>query len=230
MGYHTIFRERRKERKMTQTEVAEKIDCSIMTVSFSERPYSVTKQLPSEAYIKKFVKYFGTSAEDRASLERKLLVERALHTLPSIVADEFRRSLDERAVARSGAMPAEFRTRLKKDWTAANKPDMKEFSRDDIVAIIDGQRLLSRNEVIALAKELRASPDRYLTLAQYVSDALLIVIEKVGVDARLAELVYSMPYREFEMFVKVVRSMAEIICSVYGLPVPEISTKKTARS
>lgn len=215
---------------MTQTEVGEKIDCSIMTVSFSERPYSVTKQLPSEAYIKKFVKYFGTSPEDRASLERRLLVERALHTLPPIVADEFRRSLDERAVARSGAMPAEFRSQVKKDWTAANKPDVKGFSRNDVTTIIDGHRLLSRNEVIVLANGLKASSDRYLTLAQYVSDALLVVFEKLGSDDRLAELVYAMPYREFSMFVQAVKAMAEIICSVYGLPVPEISTKKTARS
>lgn len=230
MSYHTIFKDRRKERKMTQTDVAKNIGCSIMTVSFSERPYSETKQLPSESYIKKFVKYFGASAEDRVSLERKLLVERALYTLPPVVADEFRRSLDERAVARSGTMPAEFRARVKKDWTAANKPDVRGFSRDDITSVIDGQRLLSRNEVIALAKGLNASSDRYLTTAQYISDAVLVLFEKFGANDRLAELVYAMPYREFEVFVRMVKEMAEIICDVYGIPVPEKGSKKTARS
>lgn len=172
MGYDDILKRRRKHANMTQNEVAHKLRCSIMTVSTSERPYRDTKQLPSEQYIKKFANFFGVNPDDKLDLERQLMVERALINLPPIVAEQFRESLSSHGIANSGAMTLAFRNKLEADWKDVKDNAKKQYDRELIQTVISGERLLSRDGVIALAQALGRDPETYLAVAQMMTEEM----------------------------------------------------------
>jgi transcriptional regulator with XRE-family HTH domain len=202
MGYFNIIKHRRLAAELTQKELAEKLKCSVMTVSASERPYKETKQLPSETYLEKVAQFFGTSKSDKIDLARRLLTERALISLPPVVAEQFRRSLSQRAVAHSGSMPVAFRNAVNKDWIATGKESLRDFSATDVAAIINGTRLLSRDEVILLANNLGQNGDSYLFIALYLTNSMLILSQHLGnfFNAGFGNRLNAMPDKDLRMF------------------------------
>lgn len=199
MGYSRLFKSRRISAGLTQKEVSKKLRCSIMTVSTAERPYGITKQLPSEEYIKKFVHYFGTSESDQIELERNLMIERALIYLPPIVAEQFRESLTNRRTVNRGAMPLPFRKLLATDWRKCSNP--KKQDHQYIEAVIDGERLISRDDVIALAKCLHGDTDKYLLASQYLTDGMIAFINLSGRGTLVLDHMIDLPREDFDFFI-----------------------------
>jgi transcriptional regulator with XRE-family HTH domain len=204
MGYSNMLKDLRIAAGLSQMEVAQKLCCSIMTVSQAERSYKETNRLPSELYIKKFVRHFAASPGERKELERKLMVERALITLPPVVAEQLKESLTGRAMAVShGRMPMAFRKVVAIDWKKANHQDLPGFSKDTVRAIIDGSLLISRDDIIALATALKQEPDRYLFEADYMTDGLLKFYQRRGLTYGFTRRLNAMSKQDLDMIMDI---------------------------
>jgi len=201
MGYGEILKSRRKMAGLTQKQASEKLECAIGTVSSAERPYVKTGQLPGEIYLRKFADIFGISPRDKAELERALLTERALHTLPPIVADGIRECLTSKsAVNSSGRMPLAFRKMLAADWQERHERRIgKKFSRDIIKSIINGTRLLSRDDVIELAKGFKKDPELYLLEAKYMTDGIFTIAGRRDGGWEFLKDLLAMPKKDFDI-------------------------------
>lgn len=215
MGYSDILKERRQSRDMTQKAVAQKLNFSIMTVSNAERPYIDTNQLPSEEYIKAFVDYFGTNDLDKEELFRKLMIERALIKLPDIVAKQFKECLNNQYIARSGAMPPSFRELINTDWTMARKKNLKKFTAKDINDIINGTLLISRDDIILLAEELKKDRNKYLLTAGYLSEDMLELYNRINISTDLIARLLKLPENELSMFVEFFKNTLELYEKYY---------------
>lgn len=203
MGYATIFKSRRTFSNMSQKEVARKLKCAVMTVSNAERSFEETQHLPSERYIKKFASYFGTSRQDKAELEKKLMFERALLLLPPGVGTLIRHCLtDQNEVKAMGAMPMTFRNMLAEDVKTAQKSRLKSIGKDKLDEVINGTRLLSRDDVILFAEALHQNTEKYLYEAQYFTDGILYFLNASGLGYELGEYITRMSKNEFDLIVK----------------------------
>lgn len=203
MDYSDILKYRRLSEGLQQKDVAQLLGCSKNTVCASEKPYSVTKQLISENYIEKFVNHLGRNPEDKLDLKRKLLVQRALHLLPPLVAAEFKVMLTAQAVVATGGMPVPFRKMLAADWKAAKQRELASFPSDVIQSVIKGTRLLSRDDVIKLARELKQSSERYLFTAEYLTEGILEFLRSGGLDYNLATYLTKIPKPDFDMWMDI---------------------------
>lgn len=203
MDYPEILEYRRKSEGLRQIDVARLLGCSPTTVCKSEKPYAVTKVLISEEYVDKFVNQFGRNPEDKQNLRRRLLMQRSLHLLPPLVAAEFRAMLNDQAVVATGSMPAAFRKMLAADWKSAKQRKLVSFPEDVIQSVIKGTRLLSRDEVIQLARGLKQSSEEYLFAAEYMTAGILEFLRNSGMDHELATYMTKMPKQDFDMWIDI---------------------------
>ena len=181
MSLESIFRDKRQAAGISQVKLSIILKCNHMTVSKSEQPYSKTGQLPTNDYIHKFAAHFGESPQDRLDLERRLLVERYLLALPPLVSELLESSLNERGTTYSSGMPSAFSKMVEKDWKAAGQIKLKKFSQEDLASIINGSRLLSRDEVIALATTLKQDTEKYLFVAEYMTASIMTLCHTIGI-------------------------------------------------
>src|SRR5208337_106666 len=138
----------RLKAKQTQKEFADAIGYTPEYISNVERPPEITRRLATEKMIKKIAEVYAGTQEEKISLERKLLLERAQATVSPEVVIHF--LMDEKKLSSyqsEDGMPLVFIERLKKDLGNVENLDaffksLKTTSRDIVEEGIRGMRLL----------------------------------------------------------------------------------------
>jgi len=174
--------------KQTQKEFADAVGYTPEYISNIERPPDITRRIATEKIIKKIAEVYAGTEEDKISLERKLLLERAQATVSPEVAIHF--LMDEKKLSSyqsEDGMPLVFIERLKKDLKNVEDPDsffksLKTTSRDIVEESLRGMRLLSRKTVVELTKALNQSTEEYLTLADYMPREFQSLIMHKGIN------------------------------------------------
>jgi len=207
MKYNEIFKNRRLAKGLTQQEVADKCKVSLMTVSASEQPYKKSRPIPSESYMKTFAKVFGGNRNDINDLEKQLLVQRALLTIPESVQKYFRDSIENKSsgLCVEGEMPSAFRELVKNDLAIAKKKK-QDISENDMAIIrdtINNKMFLPRNDVIKLARLLKGDVNMYLLAAEYLTDNLRILLHRHNFGASFAETLNRMPQKDLDLFMNI---------------------------
>lgn len=159
---------------LTQKEFADAIGYTPEYISNVERTPEITRRIATEKMIKKIAEVYARTEEERISLERKLLLERAQATVSPEVAEHFFK--DEKKLSSyqsEDGMPLVFIERLKKDLGNTGDIDalcssLKTASNDAVEESLRGMRLLARKTVVELARALNQSVEEYLILADYM--------------------------------------------------------------
>jgi len=178
----------RLKAKQTQKEFADAVGYTPEYISNVERHPDITRRIATEKIIKKIAEAYTGTEEDKISLERKLLLERAQATVSPEVAIHF--LMDEKKLSSyqsEDGMPLVFIQRLKKDLKNVGDPDaffrsLKTTSRDIVEESLRGMRLLPRKTVVELTKVLNQSIEEYLTLADYMPREFQSLIMHKGMN------------------------------------------------
>ncbi len=188
MSLWNSIKEIRLKAQQTQKEFADAIGYTPEYISNVERPPDITRRIATEKMIKKIAEVYTATEEERISLERKLLLERAQATVSPEVAMHF--LMDEKKLSgyqSEDGMPLVFIERLKKDLGNVKDIDaffksLKTTSKDIIEESIRGMRLLPRKTVVELTKALDQSIEEYLTLADYMPREFQSLIMHKGMN------------------------------------------------
>ena len=164
----------RLKAKQTQKEFADAIGYTPEYISNVERPPEITRRIATQKMIKKIAEVYAETEEQKISLERKLLLERAQATVSPDVAMHF--LMDEKKLSSyqsEDGMPLVFIERLKKDLGNIEDLDaffksLKTTSRDIVEESLRGMRLLPRKTVVELTRALDQPIEEYLILADYM--------------------------------------------------------------
>jgi len=207
MKYHEIFKNRRLAKGLTQQEVADKCKVSLMTVSASEQPYKKSRPIPSEAYMKAFARAIGGNRNDVNNLEKQLLVQRALLTIPESVQKYFRDCIEDKStgLCMEGEMPVTFRELVKNDLAVAKKKN-QHIPEQDMVIIrdtINNKMFLPRNDVIKMARLLKGDVNMYLLAAEYLTDNMRILLQRHSFGPSFAETLNKMPQKDLDLFMNI---------------------------
>ncbi len=178
----------RLKAKQTQKEFADAIGYTPEYISNVERPPEITRRLATEKMIKKIAEAYAGTEEEKISLERKLLLERAQVTVSPEVAMHF--LMDEKKLSSyqsESGMPLVFIERLKKDLGNVEDLDaffksLKTTSKDIVEESLRGIRLLPRKTVVELTMALNQSIEEYLTLADYMPREFQSLIMHKGMN------------------------------------------------
>lgn len=178
MNIHDEIRAIREKLGLNQREFARKIKVTFAYVGQMERtPKKGEKPiLPSPEIIKRIANVAGKTEEEKKSIYRKLLLERAKATLPDEIKDIFDENKEKQIIG-GGGMPLPFISRLKEDLK--KNRDNLEFiykqtglTREDLKSVLESRGILTREKVISLALALKQPVDQYLILADYMPDEL----------------------------------------------------------
>src|SRR5208283_3862436 len=188
MALWNSIKEIRLRAQLTQKEFADAIGYTPEYISNIERAPEITRRIATEKMIKRIAEVFTKTEEERISLERKLLLERAQATVSPEVAMHF--LMDEKKLSSyqsEDGMPLVFIERLKKDLEDVEDLDaffksLKTTSRDIVEESIRGIRLLPRKTVVELTKALNQSIEEYLTLADYMPREFQSLIMHKGIN------------------------------------------------
>jgi transcriptional regulator with XRE-family HTH domain len=180
MALHEEIRKIRNRTRLTQTRFAKELDISPMHISQIERLRENGGSVPSAKLLKKIALLFGTDEEDHMNIERRLLLELAKAKAPKEISSFFEdASVDKREdkLFYGEAMPPAFVERLKRDAKKSNRIDDNFLKRVDMTelafsSLIEGNYIINRQKVIAIAKALKQSIEEYLLLADYLPDHL----------------------------------------------------------
>lgn len=214
LDYNDLLKYRRMDLGLQQKDVARILNCAANTVSNSEKPYRESDVLVSVSYIKKFCQHFCKTPEDRADLESKLLIQRSLHTLPAGAREQINEMLTGQSVVATGGMSLPFRKMLATDLKGVKK--VPSFTADVLNAVVKGERLLSRDDVAKLAKELKQSPDQYLYEAGYLPENILAFMRRSGLNHEAIGYLVSMPQKDFDLCMNIFRFALEEYNRLYG--------------
>jgi len=168
------IKEIRLKAKQTQKEFADAIGYTPEYISNVERHPDITRRIATEKMIKRIAEVYAGTEEQKISLERKLLLERAQATVSPEVAMHF--LMDEKKLSSyqsEDGMPLVFIERLKKDLSNVEDLDaffepLKTTSKDIVEESLSGRRILPRRTVVELTRALNQSFVEYLTLADYM--------------------------------------------------------------
>lgn len=174
MALWDSIKEIRMRYHLTQKEFADAIGYTPEYISNVERTPEITRRIATEKMIKRIAEVYARTEEERISLERKLLLERAQATVSPEVAEHFFK--DEKKLSSyqsEDGMPLVFIERLKKDLgntgnIEAVYSSLKTASKDAVEESLRGMRLLARKTVVELARALNQSVEEYLILADYM--------------------------------------------------------------
>jgi len=174
MALWNSIKEIRLRAQLTQKEFADAIGYTPEYISNVERPPEITRRIATEKMIKRIAEVYTKTEEERISLERRLLLERAQVTVNPEVAAHF--LMDEKKLSSyqsEDGMPLVFIARLKKDLENVDNMDalcssLKTASKDSLYESLRGMRLLARKTVVELARALNQSVEEYLILADYM--------------------------------------------------------------
>jgi transcriptional regulator with XRE-family HTH domain len=193
------IRQIRLKHGLTQKEFAEKLGITPMHASTIESPFEKVHRLPSDELLRKIAKEFSRTEEERKKIEEILLVERA----KLIAAPEVRKyigftreeSVEKPLYPKGESMPALFLKRLDNDLRVTELNDefyaKAEIDRDTLKAVLRGEALLSRRQVIALAVALGQPVDEYLELTDFIPQHLKEMVEDnalMGIFRTLKEM------------------------------------------
>ena len=188
MALWDSIKEIRLKAEQTQKEFGDAIGYTPEYISNIERSPDITRRIATEKLIKKIAEIYTKTEEERISLERKLLLERAQATVSPEVVMHF--LMDEKKLSSyqsEDGMPLVFIERLKKDLGNVVNEDifyksLKVVSKDIIDESLKGMRLLPRKAVVELAKALGQSIEEYLILADYVPKEFRSLIMHKGMN------------------------------------------------
>jgi len=188
MGLWDSIKEIRLKAGQTQKEFADAIGYTPEHISNIERAPQITRRIATEKMIKRIAELYTKTEEERISLERRLLLERAQATVSPGVAMHF--LMDEKKLASyqsEDGMPLVFIERLKKDLGIIGNKDafyksLQVVSKETIDESLKGMRLLPRKAVVKLAQALGQSIEEYLILADYVPKEFRSLIMHKGMN------------------------------------------------
>jgi transcriptional regulator with XRE-family HTH domain len=191
MELWSLLRQLRERAGLKPAELAKLLNYSRMHISLIERSPVDGGVLPSEPLLRQIARVVSKSAKEREYNERVLLLERAKLTVAPEIAEhlaskdfknavmfsELKNEGFEKVFASLEGMPAPFIQRLRKD--VSNADDKRDFilqavdiDRKYLQDVLNGEAMLSRKTVIALAIALKQSIEEYLLLADYLPDDL----------------------------------------------------------
>ncbi|MGD0282403.1 MAG: helix-turn-helix transcriptional regulator [Dissulfurispiraceae bacterium] len=188
MALWDSIKEIRLNAGQTQKEFADAIGYTPEYISNVERSPDITRRIATEKMIKKIAGVYAKTEEERISLERKLLLERAQATVSPEVATHFLMDEKKRSSYQSeDGMPLVFIERLKKDLGNVEDLDaffnsLKTTSRDIVDESLRGMRLLPRKTVVELTRALDQTIEEYLTLADYMPREFQTLIMHKGMN------------------------------------------------
>lgn len=178
-----IIKTRRELLNLTQKELAQKIGCTPTHISEMEKPYTESRRTASVELLKKLARALSTSEEDRIELERTFLIEKAKLT----ISPEISGILDQKAVD-NYTMPEEFIRRLQQDIQNSKDLQVTCMSPEKLQRVLAGNQLLSRKEVIALARDLNQEVEDYLLSSGYLPNNLKEFLEHNGSASMLRSI------------------------------------------
>lgn len=188
MGLNDLIREIREKAGLNRKEFAEKLGYTDAHIGLIEKPFSKTGKLPSEELLRKIASRFSYSEEERITIERKLLLERAKLVVAPEVSKHFLEVSErvETYIAREG-MPLVFIERLKQDIESVKDKNaffsQLSVSREAVEEALQGRRILPRKSVIELAVALGQSIEEYLVLADYMPEEIKSIVRHEGVSS-----------------------------------------------
>lgn len=188
MALWDSIKEIRQKAQQTQKEFADAIGYTPEYISNIERSPDITRRIATEKMIKKIAEIYTKTDEERISLERKLLLERAQATVSPEVAMHF--LMDEKKLSTyqsEDGMPLSFIKRLKKDLLNVENENtffnsLQTVSKDVVEESLNGMRLLPRKAVVEIARLLGQSIEEYLILADYMPSELKSLIMHKGMN------------------------------------------------
>lgn len=168
----------RQQTGMSQAKLAHVVGASPMHIGVIERPHTRERSVPSVELLRKLVDVLVPIPEDRPATLLQVLLARARMTAPPEIAS--RLTLD--ATARegpappfsAGGFPAPFLARLRHDLHGMAKQDLAHLvaaidcSEERFQQVLKGHGLLSSQQVLGVANQLRQPEDDYLILAGYL--------------------------------------------------------------
>ncbi|MHB1545055.1 MAG: hypothetical protein ACYCSB_04780 [bacterium] len=148
-----ILQEIRKSKHITIAQMSDKFKVAAVHLNLIE----VDKRLPSGELLEQIIKMF----ELDGNMRDKLYLLLAKAKLQDKIPNEVLKKID----LKKDRMPDKFIVRIKKDFSG-RKPDK-------IKDAIEGIDILTKEEVVKLAGDLKQPASEYLMLAGYIPDELL---------------------------------------------------------
>jgi len=152
-----ILQEIRQSKHITIAQMSDRFKVAAVHLNLIE----VDKRLPSGELLEQIINMFNLDGNMRDKLY--LLLAKA--KLQDKIPDEVLRKID----LKKDRMPDKFINRIKKDYMG-RKPEK-------IKGVIEGLEILTKDEVVKLAENLKQPAGEYLMLAGYMPDELLQLIE-----------------------------------------------------
>lgn len=164
-----ILQEIRQSKHISIASMSEKFKVAAVHLNLIE----VDKRLPSGELLEQIVDMFKLDGNTRDGLY--LLLAKA--KLQDKIPDEVLKKIE----LKKDSMPDKFIARLKKDIPAKKKTER-------IKDAIEGIEILSKEEVVKLAEDLKQPVAEYLMLAGYMPDEILRLIEYKDFDRLLKSI------------------------------------------
>ncbi len=189
MGLYEEIKNIRIKMGLTQKDFAKKIKISLIyliTLENADAGGSKTHRmpLPSEGILKRIARAAAREEDERAIIEKKLMCERANLSMSKELKlfIEKNKKIGENIASGAGGemMPFDFINRLRNDFKATDGAIQGDISSREVEAVLNGEMILSRKQVVSLAMALRQSVEEYLLLADYMPDSIKNVIMKTG--------------------------------------------------
>lgn len=182
MALWDLITEIREKAGETKKEFADRLGISQAHATRLEKPFEQTKQVPSEALIRKIADEFAPSEAEKMDIQYRLLVERAKLVNPPEI------QVSRETGYAIGTMPYEFRERLRIDYQKLSDTERSAFNKavkltdDKIAEVIKGDAYLTREKVIDCAIKLKQPLDEYLLESDYITDSLKKMLHKKGLS------------------------------------------------
>ncbi len=223
MNLFDIIRDLVKENNLTLLEFGKKLDISYAYAAQLVKGKTGEKDIiPSEEILIKIAKTFSKSEEERVRLQKALLLER----MKLVASPEVKGFFEDKGRVSSflsgEGMPEAFINRLKKDLEKQSQKksvtmesllkkiyDATGITQEEMNAIFEKGYIISRTQVILLARALGQPAEDYLILAEYMPEHIKKIVQSNKQNVLFRSFEQLTP-KEIDQFLDAMQKMIDI--------------------
>ncbi len=223
MNLFDIIRNLVKENNLTLLEFGKKLDISYAYAAQLVKGRTGDKDIvPSEEILIKIAKMFSKSEEERVRLQKTLLLERMKLIASPEMKDFFEDKGRITSFLSGKGMPEAFINRLEKDLKKQNQKksvtmesllkkiyDAIGITQEEMNAVLKKEYIISRTQVILLAKALKQPAEDYLILADYMPEHIKKIIHSNKQNVLFRSFEQLTP-EEIEQLLDVMQKMVDL--------------------